>query len=68
MNIDKNIMQGFIEAVYYQQHKAKTRKTKILIKPVDNFRIEDIKQMRQRTRLNQAIFINSLSVPFKAKV
>ena len=62
MSVSKSIIQGQNEAIDYQQGKIKARKTKLTIKPVDTFDTDDIKQIRQKTRLSQVIFAGSLGV------
>ena len=62
MNVYESIMQGLTEAVDYQQGKVKARKTKLVIRPIDTFNTNDIKQIRQRTGLSQVIFAGSLGV------
>ena len=62
MNVYKSITQGLTEAIDYQQGKINARMTKLIIKPVDNFNTDDIKQIRQRTGLSQVIFAGSLGV------
>ena len=51
MNVYESIIQGLTEAVDYQQGKIKVRKTKLVIKPVDTFNTDDIKQIRQKQDL-----------------
>ena len=62
MNVYKSIIQGLTEAEEYQQGKITARKTKIAIKPVVVFNNEDIRQIRQKTGLSQAMFAISLGV------
>jgi putative transcriptional regulator len=62
MSIYESIMQGLTEAVDYQQGKISARKTKLIIKPVAAFNIDDIKQIRQKTGLSQVLFASSLGV------
>jgi putative transcriptional regulator len=65
MNVYESIMQGLTEAADYQQGKIRARKTKLAIKPVDTFNHNDIKLIRQRTGLSQAMFAGSLGVSSK---
>ena len=62
MSVYKSIMQGLTEAVDYQQGKITARKTKLTIKPVPAFNIEDIKRIRQKAGLSQVVFAGSLGV------
>ena len=62
MNVYESITQGLTEAIDYQQGKITPRKTKLIIKPVDTFNTDDIKQIRQKTGLSQVIFAGSLGV------
>jgi putative transcriptional regulator len=62
MSVYENIMQGLTEAADYQQGKIRTRKTKLTIKPVDNFKTDEIKRIRQRTGLSQVMFAGSMGV------
>jgi len=62
MNVYESIMQGLTEAVDYQQGRISARKTKLTIKPVATFNTDDIRQIRQRTRLSQVTFAGSLGV------
>ena len=62
MNVYESIMQGLSEAADYQQGKIKARKTKLIIKPVDTFNNDDIKQIRRKTGLSQVMFAGSLGV------
>jgi putative transcriptional regulator len=55
-------MQGLTEAVDYQQGKIHARKTKLTIKPVDTFKTDEIKLIRQRTGLSQVMFAGSMGV------
>jgi putative transcriptional regulator len=55
-------MQGLTEAADYQQGKISARKNKLTIKPVDTFNTDEIKRIRQKTRLSQAMFAGSLGV------
>ena len=65
MSVYKSIMQALDEAVKYQEGKIDARKTKIAVKPVESFSCEDIKQIRKRVGLSQAIFASSLGVSKK---
>ena len=58
-------MQGLDEAVKYQEGKIVARKTKIAVTPVEYFSCEDIKEIRKRVGLTQAIFASSLGVSKK---
>ena len=62
MNVYESIMQGLTEAVDYQQGKINVRKTKLIIKPVSKFNIDDIKRIRKKTGLSQVMFAGSLGV------
>jgi putative transcriptional regulator len=62
MSVYESIMQGLTEAVDYQQGKIRARKTKLTIKPVDTFKTDEIKQIRQRTGLSQVMFAGSMGV------
>jgi putative transcriptional regulator len=62
MSVYQSIMRGLNEAIEYQQGRTKARKAKLSIKPVDTFNIEDIRQIRWRTGLSQAMFAGSLGV------
>jgi putative transcriptional regulator len=62
MSVYESIMQGLTEAVDYQQGKISARKNKLTIKPVSVFNIDDIKRIRQKTGLSQAVFAGSLGV------
>jgi len=62
MSVYESIMQGFTEAVNYQQGKTSARKTLLTIKPVDTFNNVDIKRIRQKTGLSQVLFAGSLGV------
>ena len=55
-------MQELTEVENNQQGKVKAKKVKPVIKPVDIFSINDIKQIRQKTGLSQVIFAASLGV------
>jgi putative transcriptional regulator len=65
MSVYTSIMQALDEAVKYQEGKIDARKTKIAVKPVESFSCEDIKQIRKRVGLSQAIFASSLGVSKK---
>ena len=65
MSVYKSIMQGLDEAVKYQEGKIVARKTKIAVTPVEYFSCEDIKEIRKRVGLTQAIFASSLGVSKK---
>jgi putative transcriptional regulator len=58
-------MRGLTEAAEHQQGKIKVRKTKLTIKPVSTFNIEEIKRIRKRTGLSQAMFAGSMGVSAK---
>jgi putative transcriptional regulator len=62
MGVYESILQGLTEAADYQHGKIPVRKTKLTIKPVDAFNNNDIKRIRQRTGLSQAMFAGSLGV------
>ena len=62
MDVYKSIMQGLTEAADYQQGKIKARKTNLTIKPVADYNNNDIKRIRQKTGLSQALFAGSLGV------
>jgi putative transcriptional regulator len=62
MSVYESIMQGLTEAVDYHQGKIRARKTKLTIKPVDTFKTDEIKQIRQRTGLSQVMFASSMGV------
>ena len=66
MNVYESIMQGLTEAVDYQQAKVKARKTKLAIKPVETFNTDDIKQIHQRTGLNQQFQVATNITPTPA--
>jgi DNA-binding transcriptional regulator YiaG len=55
-------MQGLIEATDYQQSKIPARKTKLFIKPIVAFNTDDLKQIRQKTKFCQVVFVDSLVV------
>jgi putative transcriptional regulator len=55
-------MQGLTEAADYQQGKIHARKTKLIIKPVDTFNTNEIKQIRRKTGLSQVMFAGSMGV------
>jgi putative transcriptional regulator len=55
-------MQGLAEASDYQQGKVPARKTKLTIKPVDNFNTAEIKRIRQKTGMSQVMFAGSMGV------
>jgi putative transcriptional regulator len=65
MRIYESIIQGLTEAADYQQGKIRARKTKLIIKPVDTFNTNEIKQIRQRTGLSQVMFAGSIGVSSK---
>ena len=65
MSVYESIMQGLTEAVDYQQGKIKARKTSLTIKPVADYSNDDIKRIRQKTGLSQAMFAGSLGVSTK---
>jgi len=62
MSVYKSIMQGLTEAEEHQQGKIVARKTRMTIKPVVVFSSEDIKLIRHKTGLSQAMFAISLGV------
>jgi putative transcriptional regulator len=62
MSVYESIMQGLTEAVDYQHGKIHARKTKLTINPVYIFNNNEIRQIRQRTGLSQAVFAGSLGV------
>jgi putative transcriptional regulator len=62
MSVYEGIIQGLTEAADYQHGKIRARKIKLAIKPVDTFNHNDIKRIRQRTGLSQAMFAGSLGV------
>jgi putative transcriptional regulator len=62
MSVYESIMQGLTEAVDYQHGEISARKAKLTIKPVDVFNNNDIKRIRQKTGLSQAMFAGSLGV------
>jgi putative transcriptional regulator len=62
MNVYESIIQGLNEAVDYQQGKTRARKIKLILKPVDTFDTNDIKQIRKNTGLSQVMFAGSLGV------
>jgi putative transcriptional regulator len=62
MSVYENIIQGLNEALEYQQEKLKARKMKVTIKPTEHFNTEEIKNIRKRTGLSQAVFAGSLGV------
>ena len=65
MSAYTSIMQALDEAVKYQEGKIDARKTRIAVKPVESFSSEDIKQIRNRVGLSQAIFASTLGVSKK---
>jgi putative transcriptional regulator len=65
MNASKSIIQDLTEAVNYQQGKIPARKTKLTIKPVEEFNKDDIKQIRQKNGLSQVVFAAFLGVSSK---
>jgi putative transcriptional regulator len=62
MSVYRSIMQGLTEAADYQQGKIRVRKTKLTIKPVDTFKTDEIRLIRQRTGLSQVMFAGSMGV------
>jgi putative transcriptional regulator len=62
MSVYESIIQGLTEAVDYQHGKIHARKTKLTINPVYIFNNNEIKQIRQRTGLSQAVFAGLLGV------
>jgi DNA-binding transcriptional regulator YiaG len=62
MNEYGSIMQGLIEAICCQQGKISTRKTNLPIKPVNAFYKNDIKQIRQKTKICHVVFAGSLGI------
>jgi putative transcriptional regulator len=65
MSVYESIMQGLTEAADYQEGKIRARKTRLTIKPVSTFNNEDIRRIRQKTGLSQAMFAGSLGVSTK---
>jgi putative transcriptional regulator len=62
MSASKSIMQGLTEAVDYQQGKTSVRKTKLTLKPLEEFNNDNIKWIHQRTGLSQVLFAGLLGV------
>jgi putative transcriptional regulator len=58
-------MKGLSEATGYQQGKISVRKKKPIIKPVGTFNSDEIKLIRKRTGLSQAIFAGLMGVSTK---
>jgi putative transcriptional regulator len=62
MSVYESIVQGLNEAAAYQQGKLKAGRTRLSIKPVDDFNTDDIKKIRRKTGLSQVLFAGSLGV------
>jgi putative transcriptional regulator len=62
MSVYKSLMQGLDEAVKYQEGEINARRTKIAVKPVEMFSSEDIKHIRKKIGLSQAVFASSIGV------
>lgn len=58
-------MQGLDEAVKYQEGKISARRTRIMIRPVESFTSDEIKQIRQKAGVSQVIFAAILGVSKK---
>jgi len=56
MSMCKSIIQSLIEAVDYQQDIICVKKTCLIVKSVEYFYNDDIKQIHQRTGLRQVMF------------
>lgn len=65
MSVYKSIMQGLTEAAEYQKGKISVRKNRLTIKPVGTFNTEEIKRIRKKTGLSQAMFAGSIGVAAK---
>jgi len=65
MSVYTSIIQALDDADKYQEGKIDAKKTRIAVKPVESFSSEDIKQIRNRVGLSQAIFASSLGVSKK---
>ncbi|MFA5447168.1 MAG: helix-turn-helix domain-containing protein [Sphaerochaeta sp.] len=65
MSVFKSIMQGLDEAVKYQEGKISARRTRIMIRPVESFTSDEIKQIRQKAGVSQVIFAAILGVSKK---
>jgi putative transcriptional regulator len=65
MSVYESIIRGLTEAAGYQEEIINPRKAKLAIKPVGTFSNNDIKRIRQKTGLSQAMFAGSLGVSIK---
>ena len=62
MSVYESILQGLTEAEQYQQGNISAHKTKLIIKPVETFSTDDIKQIRKKTGLSQVSFAGTIGV------
>jgi len=66
MNVAESIMRGLNEAIDYERgNKGSARSVKLSIKPVADFNNKDIKRIRQKTGMSQAMFASSIGVSTK---
>lgn len=65
MGVYDDIKLGLEQAIEYEKGNLKTKKTKLSICPVPVFSAEDIKTIRRRTGLSQALFAKYMGVSVK---
>lgn len=65
MNVFESIMSGLQEAIDYEQEKIPARKTTITIEPLPDISPVEIKELRNKIGLTQAMFAAVLGVSVK---
>lgn len=65
MGVFDDIKLGLEQAIEYEKGTLKARKTTLSILPLDTFTSEEIKEIRNKTGLTQALFAKYMGVSIK---
>lgn len=65
MGVFDDIKLGLEQAIAYEKGTLKARKTTLSILPLDTFTSEEIKEIRTKTGLTQALFAKYMGVSIK---
>ena len=65
MGVFDQIKAGLEEAIAYESGIGTAKTTKLSVAPVESFRAEEIKKIRKKTGLTQAVFAQFMGVSVK---
>lgn len=65
MNLFDDIKTGLGQSIEYEKGKIKTKSTTLVVKPIEQFKADEIKSIRLETGLTQILFAKYMGVSVK---